>query len=580
MVDKSKLSKDVEEQIQSLASDVYIQVEDKITNLIAAAVKAEISQTTDQPHTSPSETELMLTSDINLLKQQLAERQVDADVNKQNFQVELTQNSINYSETIERLEKDIVNLKKQETQQQGNTQSNNDKLDEKLLETEQKLNDKTQAIDGLNGRIMVLTEQEHSLTTQLNVAKEQIQLSEKQQSETVIAVKTQAEAAAKQKIDTLTEKIQLSEKQQNETVTAIKVQAEAAAKQQIDALTEKLQQVESENVRIQADALQSSDSKVKGLEQRVSQLAEQAQQEQNGKAELQQQLSVQQKSIDTEQDKNKQAEQKSQDFQAQIIKLTEQAVIDKQQLLDEIKSLNEAADKVKQSHLEEIKVINEAAEAVKQSHLEEIKVINEAAEAINQSHLEEIKVINEGTEAVKQLHLDESKVINEATEAVKQSHLEEIKVINEATEAVKQSHLDEIKVIHEAGDQAKQLQATAQQNIIELEKANEQLNKQIETEQNDIKLYQQEVTVLNDQVKVAQEGQENILNRFNTNRDKQEVENNKVRETIKFLRDENHQLISDNGEQKAQFDDQINELEHKLTEYRLKFEYAQKQLTN
>ena len=562
MVDKSKLSKDVEEQIQSLASDVYIQVEDKITNLIAAAVKAEISQTTDQPHTSPSETELMLTSDINLLKQQLAERQVDADVNKQNFQVELTQNSINYSETIERLEKDIVNLKKQETQQQGNTQSNNDKLDEKLLETEQKLNDKTQAIDGLNGRIMVLTEQEHSLTTQLNVAKEQIQLSEKQQSETVIAVKTQAEAAAKQKIDTLTEKIQLSEKQQNETVTAIKVQAEAAAKQQIDALTEKLQQVESENVRIQADALQSSDSKVKGLEQRVSQLAEQAQQEQNGKAELQQQLSVQQKSIDTEQDKNKQAEQKSQDFQAQIIKLTEQAVIDKQQLLDEIKSLNEAADKVKQSHLEEIKVINEAAEAVKQSHLEEIKVINE------------------GTEAVKQLHLDESKVINEATEAVKQSHLEEIKVINEATEAVKQSHLDEIKVIHEAGDQAKQLQATAQQNIIELEKANEQLNKQIETEQNDIKLYQQEVTVLNDQVKVAQEGQENILNRFNTNRDKQEVENNKVRETIKFLRDENHQLISDNGEQKAQFDDQINELEHKLTEYRLKFEYAQKQLTN
>ena len=32
MVDKSKLSKDVEEQIQSLASDVYIQVEDKITN--------------------------------------------------------------------------------------------------------------------------------------------------------------------------------------------------------------------------------------------------------------------------------------------------------------------------------------------------------------------------------------------------------------------------------------------------------------------------------------------------------------------------------------------------------------------
>ena len=38
MIDKSKLSKDIEEQIQSLASDVYIQVEEKLTDLITAAV--------------------------------------------------------------------------------------------------------------------------------------------------------------------------------------------------------------------------------------------------------------------------------------------------------------------------------------------------------------------------------------------------------------------------------------------------------------------------------------------------------------------------------------------------------------
>ena len=95
-----------------------------------------------------------------------------------------------------------------------------------------------------------------------------------------------------------------------------------------------------------------------------------------------------------------------------------------------------------------------------------------------------------------------------------------------------------------------------------------------------MQLYQQEVSVLNEQLKVAQDGQENILQRFNSNRDKQEIENNKVRETIKFLRDENHQLISDTAEIKSQYTDQISELEHKLTEYRLKFEYAQKQLAN
>jgi beta-phosphoglucomutase-like phosphatase (HAD superfamily) len=95
-----------------------------------------------------------------------------------------------------------------------------------------------------------------------------------------------------------------------------------------------------------------------------------------------------------------------------------------------------------------------------------------------------------------------------------------------------------------------------------------------------VQLYQQEVSALKEQVQVAQEGQENILQRFNSNRDKQEQENNKVRETIKFLRDENHELTSASSSQAAEFKEQINELEHKLTEYRLKFEYAQKQLSN
>lgn len=436
MVDKSKLSKDVEEQIQSLASDVYIQVEGKITHLIAAAVKAEISQAADQQNKKSLEQEQALVSTIDLLKQELAEKKLDGDVNKQNFQVELTQKSINYTETIERLEKEIVNLQQLQTQQQAQRKDN--RIDEKLLETEQYLNDKTQEVDGLNGRIMVLTEQEQSLTKQLVVAKEHIQLSEKQKSD---------------------------------AVTAIKVKAELLAKQQIDALTDKHQQLENENARIQAEALQNCDSKINELAQTISQLTEQAQQEKNGKAELQQQLSAQQQSSDTEQVKNKQVEQKNQDYQAQIIKLTEQASIDKQKRIDELKSINEA------------------------------------------------------------------------------------------------------------GEQIKKIQAAAQQKITELETVNKQLSNKVEMEQKDIKLYQQEVAVLNDQVKVAQQGQENILQRFNSNRDKQEIENNKVRETIKFLRDENHQLISDNDVQKVQFSEQISELEHKSTEYRLKFEYAQKQLT-
>jgi len=604
MVDKSKLSKDIEEQIQSLASDVYIQVEEKLTNLITAAVKTELTKNTDQQNKALSakekslqegfsEKEHLQAQEVEKLKEALAEQQADEEMAKQHFQVELTQNTINYTETIDLLKRELAKIKQQSTINNNEKQSSNNKLDEKLLETEQKLNDRAQEVDGLNGRIMVLTEQEQSLSKQLIAAKEKIELTEKQKNEAVIFSKTEAEASAKQEIDVLTEKLKLSEKQQSEAVTAVKSQAEASAQQQIDALTEKLQRnekqqsdtvtavknqaesttkqqidaltnklqkLERESARVLAETLKNNDSKIKELEHQSSQLAEQIKQEENGKTDLQQQLSEQQKVIDKEQDKTKDAEQKNQDYQAQLAKLTAQADIDKQQYLDQLKSTNVDAEQVKQLHLDEMKKVNEGVEQVKQRHLDEMEKVNEGAEQVKQRHLDEMEKVNEGAEQVKQQHLDE------------------MEKANEGAEQLKQLHLDEIKSIHEANEQVKQLQVTAQQKIIELEEANKQLSEKVDTEQNDIKLYQQEVAVLNDQVKIAQEGQENILLRFNSNRDKQEIENDKVRETIKFLRDENHQLISDSVDQKAEFTDKLSDVEHKLTEYRLKFEYAQKQL--
>jgi hypothetical protein len=50
------------------------------------------------------------------------------------------------------------------------------------------------------------------------------------------------------------------------------------------------------------------------------------------------------------------------------------------------------------------------------------------------------------------------------------------------------------------------------------------------------------------------------------------VEYNKARETITYLRDENTEL-------NLKPEQQVNMLKDKLTEYRLIFDYAQKQLT-
>ena len=55
------------------------------------------------------------------------------------------------------------------------------------------------------------------------------------------------------------------------------------------------------------------------------------------------------------------------------------------------------------------------------------------------------------------------------------------------------------------------------------------------------------------------------------NKDKQELEYNKARETIKFLRDENTDL-------QLKLTEQVTQLEDQLREYRLRFEYAQKQI--
>lgn len=122
-------------------------------------------------------------------------------------------------------------------------------------------------------------------------------------------------------------------------------------------------------------------------------------------------------------------------------------------------------------------------------------------------------------------------------------------------------------------------EAQHQQKINQLEIKNQELSNSLITKQADIKLYQTEISSLESQLTSAQQGQESILNRFNANREKQEKDNDKVRETIKYLRDENNDMITQNNKQKEGFIEKISELEHKLTEYRLKFEYAQKQLT-
>ena len=450
MVDKNKLSKGIEEQIQSLASDVYIQVEEKLTDLISKAITDEISKSNEQQNKKLTDKQQSLNNnfekdkaaqnaEIIELKQALTEKGLDAETAQQHFQVELTQNTINYTETIKQLENKVSDLQKTSTEQHNTQQSGNNKLSEVLQNTEQDLAIKIKETTKLQDHVAVLMNKELALNAELTLVNEQKKLHETQLSEAVLAAKEQASK------DTALE---------------------------IEGLINKNKTLEETHIKIQSDMLKNSDEAIQVLELKITEYVSQIEVEQQGKAELQQQFSVLQKTLDTAQDKIVRIEQECKDYQLSITKFTEKA------------------------------------------------------------------------------------------------------------ELANKAHQDELKVINVAGEEAKQLQVAAQQNIIELEKTKISLEQQVTTEQQDVKLYQQEVSALTEQLKVAQDGQDNILERFNTNREKQEIENTKVRETIKFLRDENHELLTAKSVETTEYTDKINELEHKITEYRLKFEYAQKQLAN
>ena len=556
MVNKSKLSKGVEEQIQSLASDVYIQIEDKLTQLISSAVESstnnkETAQQSDnylelEKSYKISQLELSEQADsftnktqsfeqeIDSLKKSLVDKQGDVETHKQNFQVELTQNTINFTETIEALEKKLSNQQQERSQQQNKQQETGSQLEEKLLETEQALKDSKQEIDGLNGRIAVLTKQEVSLSKKIGDTAEQRSSDDsKLQTER----KTWQEANKAQS-DALTQKQQQLDEQ-------------AAAVVKLTAELESLKQ----------ESQKANDSQTQEIQGKVKALADQLQQEKDGNITLKQTLAEQLKQVETST-----SQQKTLTEELQKEKNNNAAL--EQKLTEQVQQLQEST-LAKESELTvQLQQEIDSKAKLKQELAEQLQLEQNSKAALQQ----ELSIL--------QRDVDTQQDQNKQLENQVESSQKKVAELAETLASEKQKQVEEQEASASQVQERQQLQETAQQAIIELEKNKAELLKQIETEQTDVKLYQQEVGALKDQVKVAEEGQENILQRFNSNREKQEKDNEKVRETIKFLRDENHDLISSHAEQNTTFNEQIHELEHKITEYRLKFEYAQKQLAN
>ncbi|WDE05464.1 hypothetical protein SG34_000500 [Thalassomonas viridans] len=99
----------------------------------------------------------------------------------------------------------------------------------------------------------------------------------------------------------------------------------------------------------------------------------------------------------------------------------------------------------------------------------------------------------------------------------------------------------------------------------------DELNEQLHLRDEQVSQYQQQCSELEQKVAGQRGDLKKAEQRLKKNREKFQADGDKARETIKYLRDENFEL-------NARLESELGELENKLTEYRLRFEYAQKQL--
>ena len=586
MAEKDKLSKEVEEQIQSLASEIYIQIEERLTKLISTVMPKELAQ---KINVEQEPAYLALKSDYQASQDELVEKtknlseqihnleqntstlknQLEDEIDKQegselNYQVELTQNNINFTETIERLEHENTQLKSTLKKEQ-------EKLSREQQSLKIELSDKTvnssQTIEKLEQALSAQKEQLHQEQTQVDEQNQQLEskiesnkkeLLEQQQTIATLKESLAILVAQEQRL-----KAELSEKTENSNQTIEVLKQELSV--QKEQFNQEQTQASVHNQQLQSQIV-SNETKLFEQQQEIAALNKdivaRAAQEQN----LTDRLSAveqQRNHSDNKLQKEEANWEKTEELQAS--RLAEQ----KNQIQELTKQLNAS-------------VID--LERTKAQHQQQKDSLTQESEQKTYQLTEQLQQSQIANEKQQKVVIDQQAQLFDLNELIKKKTTEEqdskkeIEQLKNEQSQIKQQQLADKKTYDLYQNQQQQAQEISQQKIHELEIKNQELTNSLITEKADIQLYQKEVSTLKSETSLAKEGYENILNRFNTNREKQEKDNDQVRETIKYLRDENNDMITQNNIQKENYIEQINELEHKLTEYRLKFEYAQKQL--
>lgn len=272
----------------------------------------------------------------------------------------------------------------------------------------------------------------------------------------------------------------------------------------------------------------------------------------------------------TQQEAKKAIEQTAEGLETRLV----EADKDKLQLVNHVADLERQLESLNTNNQS---LLTEKADA-QGVHQQEVAELNRSIESQSQQIAECQKTITDTNDEIVQLNnqisgLSETR--NKQDNAIKQmtSSLESAK---SDLAALEDSYKTQIEQLNTTLAMENAAVAQAHQD---LELANETSQGELEVLTDELKQAQQKVTQITHELAGFKQSHEQLSQslaheqRRNENvNERIAEETDKARGTIKALRDENHQLHQD-------IDDLKHDWEAKVTEYRLKFEYAQKQLS-
>jgi len=624
MTIQKKLPSDIEENIQNLAGDIYLQIEDKITALLSNyGDNIEVTREIITAH--PLYLELKEQQQFH--QQQASKNQQDYSAQLATLQTEKTHQQV----TLAQLQEELSNAKK----------LNSAKLTDSELMLEDTLAERSQLAKQVATLSQENIEQQQllkemgfeaeSVNRQLkNLAKENESLAKNDKAKAAtLAVQNQQYSALQLNFEQVSSELEYLKAEQEHELLASHEQL-THEQQQAEQLSEKMAALQAVLARQQAaldqqqETITSKNHENNDLTTKINTLAQTIAQLEKNEQIAQQQYETHKQELSSkwlnDQEKNAEKLKQTSDDNEQILKQIHVVERSKQALENELVNVNDELSAVNKQQLQVLDTVQTLEERVQKEQavtanlgVEKTRLeaaLAQAQQGYSREHAQQTQKITDLTKRLATIAIEhesaQQSITNLAQKSqaqteqitllVEQAENEQLK-FQQAIDKKNQSHqevveghqkygADKAAALTELQQQAdKAAQALSQQlssqaelltaesaKLTALQQLYDNTLKRLDKIEHDVSEKQQQLTAVQAELIADRSAAAKNRHLQQENKEKQEVQYNKARETIKYLRDENTEL-------NRKLDQQVNELEDKLTEYRLRFDYAQKQLT-